>query len=128
MDTINYNQLMSIGIYGSAIGLILIGLYAILIKKHLIKIVIGMSIVDAGVHLLFIAIGYISNGTAPIFSPMGEKLIEQGTPMVDPVPQALVLTAIVIGFGVTAVALSLVIRLYRHHNTARIDQIKSLKW
>jgi multicomponent Na+:H+ antiporter subunit C len=128
MENINYNQIMSIGIYGSAIGLILIGLYAILMKKHLTKIVIGLSIVDAGVHLLFIAIGYISNGTAPIFSSMGIKLQEQGTPMVDPVPQALVLTAIVIGFGVTAVALSLVIRLYRHHNTARIDQIKSLKW
>jgi multicomponent Na+:H+ antiporter subunit C len=48
--------------------------------------------------------------------------------MVDPVPQALVLTAIVIGFAVTAVALSLVIRLYKHHNTSNIDQIKSLKW
>lgn len=128
MDTIDYNQIMSIGIYGSAIGLILIGLYAVLMKKHLTKIVIGLSIIDAGIHLLFIAIGYISNGTAPIFSPMGMKLQEQGVPMVDPVPQALVLTAIVIGFGVTAVALSLVIRLYRHHNTARIDQIKSLKW
>lgn len=128
MDTIDYNQIMSIGIYGSAIGLILIGLYAVLMKKHLTKIVIGMSIIDAGINLLFIAIGYISNGTAPIYSPMGIKLHEQGVPMVDPVPQALVLTAIVIGFGVTAVALSLVIRLYRHHNTARIDQIKSLKW
>jgi len=128
MDTIDYNQIMSIGIYGSAIGLILIGLYAVLMKKHLTKIVIGLSIIDAGIHLLFIAIGYISNGTAPIFSPMGMELLEQGVPMVDPVPQALVLTAIVIGFGVTAVALSLVIRLYRHHNTARIDQIKSLKW
>jgi multicomponent Na+:H+ antiporter subunit C len=48
--------------------------------------------------------------------------------MVDPIPQALVLTAIVIGFGVTAVALSLVIRLWRHHHTLSIDQIKNLKW
>jgi len=48
--------------------------------------------------------------------------------MVDPVPQALVLTAIVIGFGVTAVALALVIRLYRHHGTLNIDEIKNLKW
>ena len=125
---IDYNQLMSIGVYGSAIGLILIGLYAVLIKKHLTKIVIGLSIIDAGIHLLFIAIGYINNGTAPIFSLGGLKAVEQGKVMVDPVPQALVLTAIVIGFATTAVALSLVIRLYRHHQTARIDQIKSLKW
>ncbi len=128
MDTIDYYQIMSIGVYGSAIGLILIGLYAVLMKKHLTKIVIGLSIIDAGINLLFIAIGYISNGTAPIYSSQGIDLVKAGTPMVDPVPQALVLTAIVIGFGVTAVALSLVIRLYRHHNTARIDQIKSLKW
>jgi multicomponent Na+:H+ antiporter subunit C len=128
MDPIIYNKFITVGVYGSAIGLILIGLYAVLVKKHLTKIVIGLSIIDSGVHLLFIAVGFIKGGTAPIFSPKGIELVDKGTQMVDPVPQALVLTAIVIGFGVTAVALSLVIRLYRHHNTARIDHIKSLKW
>jgi len=124
-DFEQYNSIITTSVYGSAIALILIGLYAVLIKKHLIKIVIGLSIIDAGVHLLFVAIGYIKAGTAPIFSPGNEDAVQK---MVDPVPQALVLTAIVIGFAVTAVALSLVIRLYKHHNTARIDQIKSLKW
>jgi len=128
MDPIIYNKIITVGVYGSAIGLILIGLYAVLVKKHLTKIVIGLSIIDSGVHLLFIAVGFIKGGTAPIFSPKGIELVNGGAQMVDPVPQALVLTAIVIGFGVTAVALSLVIRLYRHHNTARIDHIKSLKW
>ncbi|RLD41599.1 MAG: cation:proton antiporter [Bacteroidetes bacterium] len=128
MENIDINQLLSIAVFGAAVGLILIGLYAVLIKKHLIKIVIGLSIIDAGIHLLFIAIGYINNGTSPIFSEKGISLVNEGVKMVDPVPQALVLTAIVIGFGVTAVALSLVIRLYRHHQTARIDQIKTLKW
>ena len=124
MDTI-YQDILTYSIYGSAIVLILIGLYAVLMKKNLTKIVIGLSIMDAGMHLLFVAIGYVNKGTAPIFS---EAAIKSGQQMVDPVPQALVLTAIVIGFAVTAVALSLVIRLYKHHNTARIDQIKSLKW
>jgi multicomponent Na+:H+ antiporter subunit C len=128
MDPIIYNKIITVGVYGSAIGLILIGLYAVLVKKHLTKIVIGLSIIDSGVHLLFIAVGFIKGGTAPIFSSKGIELVNGGAQMVDPVPQALVLTAIVIGFGVTAVALSLVIRLYRHHNTARIDHIKSLKW
>ncbi len=128
MENIDINQLLSIAVFGAAVGLILIGLYAVLIKKHLIKIVIGLSIIDAGIHLLFIAIGYINGGTSPIFSEKGISLVNEGVKMVDPVPQALVLTAIVIGFGVTAVALSLVIRLYRHHQTARIDQIKTLKW
>jgi multicomponent Na+:H+ antiporter subunit C len=110
--------------YVTAILLILIGMYAILTKKNIIKIVIGLSIVDSGVNLLLISIGYIKNGTAPIFS------IEGLTPdkMVDPVPQALVLTAIVIGLGVTAVALSLVIRLYDHHKTLNINKIRKLKW
>ena len=120
-----YNDIITTGVYGSAIALVLIGLYAVLVKKHLTKIVIGLSVIDSGINLLFVAIGYIKGGTAPIFSPGNEDAVNR---MVDPVPQALVLTAIVIGFAVTAVALSLVIRLYKHHNTARIDQIKTLKW
>ena len=118
-------ELITIAVYGTAIALIVIGLYAVLLKKHLVKIVIGLSIIDAGIHLLFVAVGYINGGTAPIFSPGNE---DAGAHMVDPVPQALVLTAIVIGFAVTALALSLVIRLYKHHHTANIDQLKSLKW
>jgi len=119
------NQLLTISFYGTAVALILIGLYAVLAKKNLLKIVIGLSIIDGGLHLLFVAIGYISSGTAPIFSP---EVVGSNAVMVDPVPQALVLTAIVIGFAVTAVALSLVIRLYRNHNTVSIDEIKNLKW
>ncbi len=118
-------EIITIAVYGTAIALIVIGLYAVLMKKHLVKIVIGLSIMDAGIHLLFVAVGYISGGTAPIFSPGSENA---ATTMVDPVPQALVLTAIVIGFAVTALALSLVIRLYKHHHTANIDQLNSLKW
>jgi len=122
---IEYKDILSVAVYGTAIALIVIGLYAVLMKKHLVKIVIGLSIMDAGINLLFVAVGYISGGTAPIFSPGNEHAASK---MVDPVPQALVLTAIVIGFAVTALALSLVIRLYKHHHTANIDQLKSLRW
>jgi len=118
-------QILTYSVYGSAIFLILIGIYVVLIKKNLIKIVIGMSLMDAGVHLLLVALGYIRFGTAPIFSA---DVLQSGQTMVDPVPQSLVLTAIVIGFGVTAVALALVIRLYRKHNTINIDEIKTLRW
>jgi multisubunit Na+/H+ antiporter MnhC subunit len=119
------NQILTYSVYGSAILVMLIGIYAVLTKKNLIKIVIGLSIMDSGFNLLLVALGYIKGGTAPIFSP---AVAEKNVLMVDPVPQALVLTAIVIGFGVTAVALSLVIRLYRKHNTIKIDEIKTLKW
>ncbi len=120
----------------TAMVVILIGLYAALVKRSLIKVVIGLSIFDSGVNLLLISVGYLTSGTAPIFSPgvvkdmplTLENIKKLSEGMVDPVPQALVLTAIVIGFGVTAVALSLVIRLYRHHQTLNIDEIKNLKW
>jgi multicomponent Na+:H+ antiporter subunit C len=127
MDS-TYFQYLDYAIYGSSVLIILIGLYGALVKKSLLKVVIGLSIMEAGVNLLFVALGYLKGGTAPIFSPKGIEMADQGTKMVDPVPQALVLTAIVIGFGVTAVALSLVIRLWRHHHTLSIDQIKNLKW
>jgi multicomponent Na+:H+ antiporter subunit C len=120
----------------TAVVVILLGLYAALVKRSLIKVVIGLSILDSGINLLLISVGYLTGGTAPIFSPgllkdmplTLENIKKLSEGMVDPVPQALVLTAIVIGFGVTAVALSLVIRLYRHHQTLNIDEIKNLKW
>jgi len=74
--------------------------------------------------LLFIAIGYVDNKTAPIFSK--ESLT--AADMVDPIPQALVLTAIVIGLAVTAVALAIIIRLYDHHKTLNVNKIRELKW
>ncbi len=118
-------QVLQISFYGAALALILIGVYGVLTKRNLIKIMLSLSIVDSGVNLLFISIGYIMNGTAPIFSP---AVVGKDVTMVDPIPQALVLTAIVIGLGVTAVGLALVLRLYRHHNTINIDEIRNLKW
>ncbi len=137
MEQTNFDiSIVEYGFFVSAILVILVGLYGALVKKSLIKIVIGLSILESGVNLLLITIGYIQGGTAPVFSPQLlkdmpltlENIRNLGNGMVDPVPQALVLTAIVIGFGVTAVALSLVIRLYRHHHTLVIDEIKNLKW
>jgi len=118
--------LLDYAVYGTSVLVMLIGLYGALTKKSLLKIVIGLSIIDSGLNFLIVALDYYKGGTAPIFSP--GYLDGSTTLMVDPVPQALVLTAIVIGFGVTAVALSLVIRLYRHHGTLNIDEIKDLKW
>lgn len=75
-----YHEVITWGVYGTAIALMLIGLYAILIKKNLVKIIIGLTIMDAGIHLLFVGIGYIQNGTAPIFSPGYENAADR---MVD---------------------------------------------
>ena len=110
--------------YIGAFGLILIGLYIILVKPNLIKVIIGLGIMDTGVNLFLISVGYITKGTAPIFSRPG---MDPGR-MVDPVPQALVLTAIVIGVAVLALALSLAIRLYQHYGTLNLRKIREQRW
>lgn len=110
--------------YIASFGLILIGLFIMLVKKNMIKMIIGLSIINTGVNILLITMGYLSGGTAPIFSR--ENLIPSR--MVDPVPQALVLTAIVIGVAILALALSLAIVLYRHYGTFNVRKIRGLKW
>ena len=110
--------------YIGAFGLIFIGLCIILVKRNLIKVIIGLSILDTGVNLFLISVGYISKGTAPIFSKPGLDSAH----MVDPVPQALVLTSIVIGVAVLALALSLAIRLYHHYGTLNLRKIKEQRW
>ncbi len=115
-----YNYIYYIG----AFGLIFIGLFIMLTKRNLIKVILGLSILETGVNLFIISIGYISKGTAPIYSKAGLEVKN----MVDPVPQALVLTAIVIGLAVLALALSLAIRLYNHYGTLNLQKIKEQRW
>jgi multicomponent Na+:H+ antiporter subunit C len=110
--------------YIASFGLVFIGLYILLTKRNLIKMIIGLSIMDTGVNLLLITIGYVKKGTAPIFS---EPALNPET-MVDPVPQALVLTAIVISVAVLALALSLAIRLYQHYGTLDMKKIREQRW
>jgi multicomponent Na+:H+ antiporter subunit C len=110
--------------YIAAFGLIIIGLYVVLTKKNLIKVIIGLDLFETGIFILLVCTGYLKKGTAPIFSKSGLN----PDLMVDPVPQALVLTAIVIGVATLALALSLAIRLYRHYGTLDLRRIKDLKW
>lgn len=110
--------------YIGAFGLVLIGLFIVLAKRNLIKVIIGLSILDTGINLFLISVGYIRNGTAPVFSTPG---IDPKS-MVDPVPQALVLTAIVIGVAVLALALGLAIQVYKHYGVLDLRKIREQKW
>ena len=117
--------------FTGAILLILIGLYAALTKKNLIKIIIGLSIMDTGINMLIISLGFVKGKTAPIISFKSlfkEGLLVDPSKVVDPLPQALVLTAIVIGVAVTAMALSIVIRMYSVKKSIELDDYKELKW
>lgn len=106
------------------VGLMIVGLYTMLTKKNLIKVIIGLSLFETGIYLLLVVVGYIQGATAPIFSRTTGSPAE----MVDPTPQALVLTAIVIGVAVLALALSLTIRLHEHYGTLNLRKIRELKW
>lgn len=105
--------------------LFLIGLYAVLTKRNLIKKVIGFGIMEYAVNLLFVLVGYKSAGEAPIYDA-GMLALGKVT-FVDPIPQALVLTSIVIGLGVTALMIGLCIRIYQHYGTFDIDKIRRLQ-
>lgn len=97
--------------YLAVVGLIIIGLYAVLFRKNLIKMVIGIVLIQSGVNLFLITLGYREGSIAPIYT------VSPGGIMSFPVPQALTLTSIVIGVAVLALMLSLVIHIYRHHHT-----------
>jgi len=116
--------------YAGAVALLLVGFYMVLVKANLIKIMLGISFLDTGTHVLLVAIGYVRGGTAPILSESLRQSAEAGgsVTVVDPVPQALVLTAIVIGVGVLALGLSIIVQLYRHYGTLDGRQIRGLKW
>ena len=93
-------------------ALVMIGLYAIIFKHNLIKIVIGITLVESGVNLFLITLGYRENSIAPIFTGASQL-----SPMSLPVPQALTLTSIVIGVAVLALMLSLIIHIYKQYGT-----------
>ncbi len=113
--------------FASSIALILIGLYAVLVKRNIMKMVIGLSIMDTGVNILIISLGFIRGKTAPIINAK-DLLVRTSSKVVDPVPQALVLTAIVIGVAVTAAALSIVMLMYSKKKSLEIEEYKELKW
>ncbi len=113
--------------YIASVFLIVLGLYAVCTKKNLIKIVLGLGIIDYGVNLLIVSIGFNDVGTAPIFTISDLLNGVSSRFFVDPVPQALTLTSIVIGACVTAMAISLVIMIYRKYKTIDADEVRRIR-
>jgi multicomponent Na+:H+ antiporter subunit C len=107
--------------YIAVVGLILIGLYALIFKRNLIKMVIGVTLIESGVNLFLITLGFRKDSIAPIYTS------SPGGIMSLPVPQALTLTSIVIGVAVLALMLSLVIHIYRHYGTLDVREARRLK-
>lgn len=102
--------------------LFLVGLYGIITKRDLVKIILSVGIMGYAVNLLLILFAYKSGAAYPILS---EGVIRKE--MVDPLPQALVLTSIVIELGTTALLVALAVRLYEKYKTFDITRIRRLK-
>ncbi len=120
-------------LYALCFLLFMIGLYCAVIKKNMVKIVIGIMVMEYAVNLFLIMLGYRFGGIAPIVDK-GQLDLETGqiaagflNSSVDPLPQALVLTAIVISLGSLALMISICIRTYEKYGTFDITQIRRLK-
>lgn len=99
-------------LYFGAISLSLIGLFGLLASNNVFRMLLALVMFEAGANLILVLSGFRENGIAPIF--LGNNT---GAIMNDPVPQALVLTAIVIGVGIQALALALIFRVKKHYNS-----------
>jgi len=119
--------------YALCFLLFTIGLYCTVVKKNMVKIVIGIMVMEYAVNLFLIMLGYRSGGQAPIVARedvagVGGQLSEVFVnASVDPLPQALVLTAIVISLGSLALMISICIRTYEKYGTFDITEIRRLK-
>ncbi len=110
--------------YGEAVAMILfvIGFANLLLHKNLIKKIIGLNIMDSAIYLFLAEKGYIAGRGVPIVVD-GVQSVEA---YINPIPSGLVLTGIVVSVSVSALMLSLTIRLYRRYHTLDLDEISTL--
>jgi len=103
-----------------AAGLFGCGLYMVL-SRHVVRVVLGLSLLTTAVNLMIFLAGRSRSAQPPLIVEGAERLGESA----DPVPQALVLTAIVIGFALTVILAAVVLRMYGGHGTLRSDEVRS---
>jgi multicomponent Na+:H+ antiporter subunit C len=109
-------------IYFLCFILFCVGLYGVLRKRSLVKIIIGLAIMSYSVNLFFVMLGYCKNARSPI-DPASQELIKT----VDPIPQAIALTSIMIGLGVTLLLAAIAGKLYKKYGTFDITKIRKLR-
>ena len=113
-------------VYALCLVLIAIGLYGVVVKKNVVKIVISLAMIGYGINVLLVLIGYRSGGCAPILK-QGMDASALVANAVDPLPQALVLTAIMINLGMLILMVAICIRLYERYGTFDITEMRRLK-
>ena len=106
----------------AAMAMLALGLATVLVRRNLIRILMGMSVVEAAVNLFLVALGWRHDAAAPIYT--GAK---EGASMVLPTVQALTLTAIVIGLATTAMMLALVLAIHKAYGTLDVNEVRRLR-
>jgi multicomponent Na+:H+ antiporter subunit C len=118
---------MGIAIYMLTFAVLVVGLYAVVAKKNIVKIIVGVLIIDYAINMFLVLVGYRTDGKAPILSG-NLSVSELSSTGVDPMPQAMVLTSIVIGLGITALMVAMAIRLYEKYGTFDMNDIRRLRY
>jgi multicomponent Na+:H+ antiporter subunit C len=114
------NLVLGLYNYWIVIFLMMTGFYIVVSRGNLIKKIIGLNIFQTSVFLLYISMGKVSGGTAPILAEGFERYS-------NPLPSVLILTAIVVGVATTAVALALVVRIREAFGTVEEEEIQELE-
>lgn len=108
-------------------ALVLAGLYGALTNRNILRMIVSFTVADTGVNLVLVAVGWMPGRKAPILDaavPIADAVRQ----IIDPLPQALVLTAIVIGLGVTALMLAYAYRLHSATGSLDIAEFTEPKW
>ena len=108
--------------YAVSAWVLLVGLYGIVTSRHLVHLIISLSVAQSSTYLLLLAVGYRTGGAAPIFID-----IPVGTKAVDPVVKALTLTDIVVGATVTALLLAIAVQAEKRFGTLDPDELDPLR-
>ncbi len=103
--------------------LMMAGFYTLIAKGNLIKKIVGLNIFQSSVFLLYITMGKVSGGTAPIVPDGGTE----GVVYSNPIPHVLILTAIVVGVATTALGLALIVRIREEFGTIEDDEILDIE-
>ncbi|WP_340099118.1 cation:proton antiporter subunit C [Salinibaculum salinum] len=103
--------------------LLAIGLYMMVANSNLVKMIIGLNLFQTAIFLFFISTAYVAGGSTPVIPEEAAAY----DPFVSPLPQVIVLTAIVVGIALTAVALALVVRIYSEYGTLDEDVIRRVR-
>lgn len=106
--------------YWMVIVLMMTGLYVVLARPNVVKKIMGVTIFQVSVIMLYITMGKVAGGTAPIFIEGADDTIYS-----NPVPHVLMLTAIVVGIATVALGLALAIRIYEEFGTLEDDEIQA---